>query len=135
MYPVESPLIQDLKTCFIFTVSCITPELQLCWVKQQFVQFSLIFQLHFWLPWGKCQKKSPKLFLIKKLFLVLLIIRSKLSLSKKLADSMILPNDLCQPSVHSKFNFNFRIIDTFYKKLWWLVPYYHSWVVDDKWSR
>ena len=29
------------------------------------------------------------------------MIRSKLSLSKKLANSMILANDLCQPSVHN----------------------------------
>ncbi len=43
--------------------------------------------------------KTPKKFFIKKLFLVLLMIRSKLSLSKKLANSMILANDLCQPSV------------------------------------
>ncbi len=38
-------------------------------------------------------KKHPKFFL------VLLMSRSKLSLSKKLANSMILTNDLCQPSV------------------------------------
>ncbi len=47
MYPVKSPLIQDFKTCFIFTVSCMKPELQLFEVKQQFDQFSQIFQVHF----------------------------------------------------------------------------------------
>ena len=61
-----------------------------------FTDFSASFLTTSW----KMSKKHPKKILIKKLFLVLLMIRSKLSLSKKLANSMILANDLCQPSGH-----------------------------------
>ena len=58
-----------------------------------FTDFSASFLTTSW----KMPKKHPKFFL------VLLMSRSKLSLSKKLANSMILANDLCQPSVRYSF--------------------------------
>jgi hypothetical protein len=65
-----------------------------------FTDFSASFLTTSW----KMPKKQPKKIFIKKLFLFLLMIRSKLSLSKKLANSMILANDLCQPSVEQWSN-------------------------------
>jgi hypothetical protein len=65
-----------------------------------FTDFSASFLTTSW----KMPKKHPKFFFIKKLFLVLSIIRSKLSLSKKLANSMILANDLACEAKNETFH-------------------------------
>ncbi len=76
-------------------------------------------------PW-KMPKKQPKNFFIKKLFFVLLMIRSKLSLSKKLANSMILANDLCQPSVwpHSSKGGQIQCLKNLKRKSWSVLLFY-----------